>query len=95
MKRQRHEWRERTEEGEVRLVRASCFAGKWEISSRLKHEDEYVRIDPPTLEDLEALREKLWAKYQRNRVPYKNIVQVEALIEETDELAALARDEEE
>jgi hypothetical protein len=32
------------------------------------------------LEDLEYLREVLWNKYQRRRVPYEHVLEIDALI---------------
>ena len=63
-------------------MRASCFNGCWTLHHRLKHEEEYVELDPIPLADLEELREVLWRKYQRNRVAYKNIEQLDLLLEE-------------
>lgn len=77
----KHEWRENTDDGEVRVVRASHHGGKWELMSRLKKEDEWTRHPVIALEDLESLREILWNKYQRKRLPHHHVLQVDALIE--------------
>lgn len=76
----KHEWREKTEEGEVRLVTATRHAGKWQLQSRLKSEDGWTKFPDIPLEDLESLHEILANKYQRNRLPYDQVLEVEAMI---------------
>ncbi len=77
----KHEWRENTDEGVIRLVSASLHAGKWQLRSRLKSDAEWTKFPVIPLDDLETLREVLWKKYQRNRVPYDHVLEVDALIE--------------
>ena len=82
----RHEWRERTEDRETRIYRAWYHGGKWTMQETLKSEPDWRTLDPIPLAELRKLRAKIWEKYQRNRVPYKNIEQLDALIEEAEEL---------
>ncbi|MDA7858480.1 hypothetical protein N9B45_01305 [bacterium] len=79
----KHEWREKTEEGEVRLVSASRHAGKWQLQSRLKSETEWTKFPTISLEDLESLREIIWNKYQRNRLPHGHVLEIDKLIANT------------
>jgi len=51
----KHEWREKTEDGETRLVTATRHGGKWQLQSRLKSEDEWTKFEKIDLDDLEAL----------------------------------------
>ena len=76
----KHEWREKTEEGETRLVTATRHAGKWQLRSRLKSEQEWTQFEVIELEDLETLHDIISRKYQRNRVPYGHIEEIEKLI---------------
>ena len=76
----KHEWREKTEDGEVRLVTVARHAGKWKLQSRLKSEDEWTQFPKIELEDLETLLDIIERKYQRNRVPYEQVKEIEALI---------------
>lgn len=76
----KHEWREKTEEGETRLVTATRHAGKWQLQSRLKSEDEWTQFPKIDLEDLETLHDVISRKYQRNRVPHEHVIEIEALI---------------
>ena len=69
----KHEWREKTEEGETRLVTATRHAGKWQLQSRLKSEDEWTKFPEIELDDLEALLDIVERKYQRNRVPHEHV----------------------
>ncbi len=77
----KHEWRENTAEGEIRLVRVTQHASKWQLQSRLKSDAEWTKFPVIPLDDLETLREILWKKYQRNRVPHEHVLEVDALIE--------------
>jgi hypothetical protein len=77
----RHEWRETTEEGQVRLVRATRIGNQWKLQSKLKSADEWTPHPVIPLEDLETLRELLENKQQRRRVPYEHVLELDALIE--------------
>ena len=61
----KHEWREKLEDGETRLVTATRHAGKWQLQSRLKSEDEWTKFEKIELEDLETLLGIIERKYQR------------------------------
>ena len=76
----KHEWSEKTEDGETRLVTATRHAGKWQLQSRLKSEKEWTRFAKIDLDDLESLLNILERKYRRNRVPHEHVKEVEALI---------------
>ncbi len=76
----KHEWREKTEEGETRLVTATRHAGKWKLRSRLKSEDEWTEAAKIELEDLETLHDIISRKYQRSRVPYEQVLEIEKLM---------------
>ena len=76
----KHEWREKTEDGEVRLITATRHAGKWQLQSRLKTETEWTQFPKILLEDLESLREIIGNKYQRNRVPHDHVLEIDRLI---------------
>ena len=78
---QKHEWRQNTDQGVTRLVSVARHAGKWQLRSRLKSDAEWTKVPDIPLDDLETLREILLKKYQRNRVPYEHILEVDALIE--------------
>ncbi len=78
----RHEWHERTEEGEKRTVRATRQGGGWKLQSRTTSEPEWHLHDPPLREDLEELLEVLRRKYQRGRTPYEHIVELERVLKQ-------------
>ena len=79
----KHEWREKNEDGEVRLVTATRHAGKWQLQSRLKSEDQWTKFEKIELEDLETLLDIIERKYQRNRVPHEQVKEIETLIAAT------------
>ena len=82
MRKKRHDWRERTESGENRLWRATKYGGKWAIYSRLQRsEDEFVEHGLDDLHALLQLREVLFNKYQRRRLPWEDVERIDSLIE--------------
>lgn len=89
----KHEWRERTPEGEVRYVTAKRHMGKWLFQTCLKSDEEWTQLDALPLGDLEQLREVLWRKYQRKRVPYEHVQEIDAMIEELKESGETAETE--
>lgn len=75
-----HVWKSRTEEGEKREVRAEKFGKKWKLQAKLASEDNWTYYDPPEIEDLIALRDVLWRKYQRKHLAWEDVAAVEKLI---------------
>ena len=77
-----HEWKTTTAEGEKREIRAEKFGNKWKFQARLKGEEDWTYYNTPLMEDLAQLRVMLWRKYQRKRLPYEDVKEVERLIKE-------------
>ena len=88
--RNQHVWREVTEAGEKREVRAVRFAGRWKLQSRFcrgRTEDVAWKYhDAPPLADLLALRDLVWRKYQRRRASHDDVTSLDKLIAERQEL---------
>jgi hypothetical protein len=76
-----HEWRERAEDGDHRFNRAWRGKGKWHFLTTLKSEPDWMPVDDPDLDFLTALREKLFDKYQRRRVPWEQVQEIDKMIE--------------
>lgn len=77
-----HEWKTTTEDGDKREVRAERFGNKWKFQAKLKGEEDWTYYTTPLMEDLVELRVVLWRKYQRKRLPYEDVKEVERLIKE-------------
>jgi len=77
-----HAWRTRTEDGRKRHVEAQLFGAKWTFTSRCQDEEDWTTHDPPLLEDLEALEEVLFNKYQRKHCAWDHVESVRKLIAE-------------
>jgi len=75
-----HEWRERQEDGRVRIVKAAWDTRKWNFSDTYKDLPDWSDIESPTIEDYEALRDVLFRKHQRNRVPLRFLEHVDAVL---------------
>jgi len=76
-----HEWHEQDQEaGERRYFRADKFGRKWSLRTTLKSDPDWEHLDPAPVEILEELRRILTNKYQRRRVPYEDVVDVDRLV---------------
>jgi hypothetical protein len=76
-----HEWRERNEEGRVRIVRAGWDGRRWNFTDTFKDAPDWNTLTNPPLEDYEALRDVLWRKYQRKRLPWRFIEDLDKFLE--------------
>jgi hypothetical protein len=89
----KHEWRERDEEGEITYFRAIHHAGRWQYYSTKKTDPEWNSHECLPLAAMETLREVLWNKHQRRRLPLKQLEQVDLLMERLRAEAKAAEDE--
>lgn len=82
-KNQAHEWHEnrpREEGGGKRYFRARWDTRAWRFSLLEPEFDDWQRIDAPGATEYLALRDVLWRKYQRKRVPFKFLENVDAIL---------------
>jgi len=75
----RHEWREQ-EGDELRFWRANHHGGRFELYTKSDGDESWEKLDPPSKEVLEALRDVLWRKYQRNRCPWNLVGKVDKML---------------
>ena len=84
---QKHTWRERGEDDELVFYKAIMHGKEWTFESQLKGEEEWTKHDPMSRQDWEMLRDVLWRKYQRKRLPWKLVERIDKLLEEMPEEA--------
>lgn len=77
-----HVWKTTTPEGEKREVRAERFGGRWKFQSKVPSDAQWTYYDHPPLEDLEELRDIVWRKYQRKRLPWDDVASLDRMLEE-------------
>ena len=77
-----HIWTEKDEDGRKREVRATKFGGNWRLQAKSKDDTEWTYYDVPQLEDLLALKDIVFRKYQRRRASAEDVASVEKLIQE-------------
>jgi len=77
-----HVWKSTNEDGEKREVRAEKFGGQWRFQSKLKADEHWTYYEAPQLDDLVELRDILWRKYQRKRLPWDDIAAVDKMIQD-------------
>ncbi len=80
-KNQTHEWHERVEEGGKRYMRAHWDSRQWRFQVLEPDAEGWARIEQPGAAEYLALRDVLWRKYQRKRIPFKFIERVDAILE--------------
>lgn len=84
---QRHEWRDTDEEGNVLTYRAIHHGTDWRFIWSYKvgrDEDVVWRDAEATREMWEILRDILWRKYQRKRVPFELVNAIDKLLAKED-----------
>ena len=77
-----HVWKTTTEDRQKREVRAERFGGRWRFQAKLQSEAVWTYYDTPSDEDLEELRDILWRKYQRKRLPHDDVASIDAMLKE-------------
>jgi hypothetical protein len=77
-----HIWTHRNQHGKKREVRATKFGGVWRLQAKTASDLEWTYYERPLLEDLLALKEILFRKYQRRRASSEDVASVEKLIQE-------------
>jgi hypothetical protein len=78
--RNEHVWRETTEDGDKREVKAVKFGGAWRLQSKLKTDARWTYHDDPSVADLEALHDLIFRKYQRRRATYEDVKTIEKML---------------
>jgi len=76
-----HEWRETDPDTGPRIVRAWREGKLWKIRTRLKSDENWSDPDPTPVDILLSLRKRLWDKYQRRRVPWEHVNEIDILLE--------------
>jgi len=81
-----YEWRERTDEG-TRHYWAGRFARQWKIETKLKSDETWTSLQPPfDPAVLRALRDVLWARYQRRKLPFEVVREIDSLLPSSERL---------
>lgn len=80
--RSQHIWTEKDEEGRKREVRATKFGGNWRLQAKLKEDEQWTYYDVPLMEDLLALKDVIFRKYQRRRASFEDVESVDKLIQD-------------
>jgi hypothetical protein len=78
--RSQHIWKEKDEDGRKREVRVTKFGGNWKFQAKFKDDEHWTYYDVPLTEDLLALKDILFRKYQRRRASAEDVESVDKLI---------------
>jgi len=82
--RSQHIWTEKDEEGRKREVRVTKFGGNWKFQAKFKDDDQWTYYDVPLTEDLLALKDIVFRKYQRRRASAEDVASIDELIEDRE-----------
>ncbi len=76
-----HEWFENTDEGKV-YYRANYYLnGGWTImTTTQKRNPTWTDMNPPSQEALRELRDIVWKKYQRKRLPWARVAELDKML---------------
>jgi hypothetical protein len=80
--RSQHIWKEKDAEGRKREVRATKFGGVWRLQAKYAEDEQWTYYDRPLLEDLLALKDVVFRKYQRRRASFEDVDSIEKLLRE-------------
>jgi hypothetical protein len=58
------------------------YGGAWSVAVRGPEDEDWQECQPVPLEVLEELRDVLWRKYQRRRLPWEQVDQIDRMMEE-------------
>jgi hypothetical protein len=78
--RSQHIWKEKDADGRKREVRATKFGGNWRLQAKYTDESDWTYYDRPLLEDLLALKDVVFRKYQRRRASSEDLESIEKLL---------------
>ena len=80
----KHQWRGEDGDG-IRYWRANYHGGRFELYTKTDEDDGWGKLDPPSKENWEALRDVLWRKYQRKRCSWNLIAKVDKMLGKSNE----------
>ena len=78
--RSQHIWTEKDAEGRKREVRVTKFGGVWRFQAKNADESEWTYYERPLLDDLQALKDVVFRKYQRRRASAEDVDSIEKLL---------------
>jgi len=75
-----HIWTEKDDEGRKREVRVTKFGGRWRFQAKYADDPTWTYYDQPELNDVLALKEIVFRKYQRRRASAEDVAAIEELL---------------
>lgn len=80
--RSQHVWKEKDADGRKREVRATKFGGVWRLQAKWEDELDWTYYSAPSEEDLAALRDIVFRKYQRRRASAEDVAGLDEMLRE-------------
>jgi len=82
--RSQHIWTEKDDGGRKREVRVTKFGGNWKFQAKFKDDEQWTYYDVPLTEDLLALKDIVFRKYQRRRASAEDVASIDKLIKDRE-----------
>ena len=82
--RSQHIWTEKDDGGRKREVRVTKFGGNWKFQAKFKDDEQWTYYDVPLMEDLLALKDIVFRKYQRRRASAEDVESIDKLIRDRE-----------
>ena len=78
--RSQHIWKDKDAGGRKREVRVTKFGGVWRFQAKYADESDWTYYERPLLDDLQALRDVVFRKYQRRRASAEDVDSIDKLL---------------
>lgn len=78
--RSQHIWKDKDTGGRRREVRVTKFGGVWRFQAKYADESDWTYYERPLLDDLHALRDVVFRKYQRRRASAEDVDSIDKLL---------------
>ena len=78
--RSQHIWTSRDNDGRKREVRVTKFGGAWRFQAKYRDEEDWTYYDRPLTDDLRALRDIIFRKYQRRRASAEDFAAIDKML---------------
>ncbi len=78
--RSQHVWKEKDADGRKREVRVTKFGGEWRFQAKFVDERTWTYYERPLHEDIVALRDIVFRKYQRRRASAEDVAAIDEMV---------------
>lgn len=78
--RSQHIWKEKDGDGRKREIRVTKFGGAWRFQAKFTDDSDWLYYERPLQEDIVALRDIVFRKYQRRRASAEDVASIDEML---------------